>query len=386
MSEDAQFQCRHTGILQSSLTDKGCRIRIATTSEDPAWDDFLARTPGGHYVQTSLWAKAKALLNWRAVRVVVMRDKHVVAGAQMLIRSLPLYGAVGYVSKGPLSATSEDDFELTKHIIDQLHKVAKTNGVQYLAIQPPNNGEALAQYLPSWGFEPSSREIMPTATVLLDLSLDLDEILSQMRKKTRQYIRRGLREEIAVRLGSRDDLPAFYRLLVKASERRNYTTYSEAYFSELWDVFKPHNYIQLFLAEYKREAVAALLVMAFGDTVVTKTIGWSGLYGDRQPNELLYWKVIEWAKAQGYRFYDFEGIEPEVAKLVAFEEALPDSLRRTPSFFKLGFGGQVTLLPQVYDHIYNPFLRWGYTSVLSKVSSSTVITRVEDAIRGIRRR
>ena len=78
------------------------QLRVAHETEDPAWDTFLAETPGGHHVQTSLWAQVRAAAGWRAVRVVARRGDGIVAGAQVLIRPLPLVGAIGYVPRGPL--------------------------------------------------------------------------------------------------------------------------------------------------------------------------------------------------------------------------------------------------------------------------------------------
>ena len=58
------------------------RIRVSEDGEDPQWDAFLAETPGGRYVQTSLWARIKSTLKWNAVRVVD-DGQCIVAGGQM---------------------------------------------------------------------------------------------------------------------------------------------------------------------------------------------------------------------------------------------------------------------------------------------------------------
>ena len=79
-----------------------------------------------------------------------------------------------------------------------------------------------------------------------------------------------------------------------------------------------------------------------------------------------------WAKAHGYHTYDFEGIEIEAAKMVLNNEPLPDSLKQTVTSYKLGFGGQVKLFPQAYDHVYSPFLRWGYDTVFPRIASMAV--------------
>lgn len=155
------------------------QVRVSDELEEPDWDAFLATTPGGHHVQTSLWARVKAPLGWRVARIIVTRGERIAAGAQLLLRSLPLIGSIGYVPKGPLFAV--DDPVLTRLVIRELHRVARAYRTQYLVLQPPADGEALAQQLPRWGFRPSSVEVTPTATVLLDLTQDLDDLLAQMK-------------------------------------------------------------------------------------------------------------------------------------------------------------------------------------------------------------
>ena len=78
-----------------SAAGAGYRTRVSYESDDPAWDAFLAATPGGDHLQTSLWAQVKAPFGWRAARVVVTRDDRIVGGVQLLIRPLPLLGRLG---------------------------------------------------------------------------------------------------------------------------------------------------------------------------------------------------------------------------------------------------------------------------------------------------
>jgi lipid II:glycine glycyltransferase (peptidoglycan interpeptide bridge formation enzyme) len=366
--------------LVETVVNVGYQVRVSQETEDPDWDAFVAETAGGHHVQTSLWAQVKASLGWRAARVVVTQDEHIVAGAQVLMRRLPLAGAIGYVPRGPLCAV--DDPGLIKLVINGLHQIAGDHRVQYLVVQPPGNGQTLARQLPCWGFRPSAiRGVQPPATVLIDLRMDLDDILAQMKKKTRYSIRRGLREGITVREGTAEDLPTFYRLMVATSQRQQFSLYPEAYFVEMWRVLHPHGYIRLFVAEYAGEAVSAFLVVPFGDTVVSKVGGWSGCHGRRKPNEVLDWAVIRWAKSHGYCYYDFEGIDPLAARALTDGESLPNSLHQTPTSYKLGFGGQVTLFPPAYDYVYNPLLRWVHTMVSPKIASSSLVKNALSRLR-----
>jgi lipid II:glycine glycyltransferase (peptidoglycan interpeptide bridge formation enzyme) len=348
----------------------GYHIRISHAAEDPEWDAFLAETPGGHHVQTSLWAQVKAALGWRIARIVVTQGEHIVAGGQVLLRPLPVVGAIGYVPRGPLFAV--DDPVLAELVINELHQVARVHRVQYLVVQPPCNGEALAHSLSTWGFRPSKIEVAPTATVVIDLSMDLDDILGQMKSKTRYNIRHGQRKGITVREGTERDLSTFHRLLVATSRRQKFPSEPEEYYVKMWRVLGSRGYAKLFLGELEGEPVSALLAISFGDTVIYKRGAWSGCHGGRHPNYVLQWAAIMWAKSHGYHYYDLEGIELEAALAIMDDEPIPDSLKQSVTSFKLGFGGEMVLHPGAYDYVYHPLLRRAYNIVFPKIANWSV--------------
>jgi lipid II:glycine glycyltransferase (peptidoglycan interpeptide bridge formation enzyme) len=102
---------------------------------------------------------------------------------------------------------------------------------------------------------------------------------------------------------------------------------------------------------------------------------WSGLYGTFKPNELLDWEVIKWAKTQGYRYYDFEGIDFKVAKIIQEGNALPDSCQQTPTSYKLGFSQQVVLFPSAYEYVYHPVIRWIYNKLAPRLSKFEAVRK-----------
>ena len=357
------------------------QVRISDAIEDPSWDDFVAQTHGGEHHQTSWWAQVKAFLGWRAVRMVVTREEHVVAGAQVLIRPLPIGGAIGFVPRGPVAASGEP--VLLHHVLDTLCQVARTHRIQYLVVEPPWQGEALAGQLPQWGFRPSSVRILPPATVRLDLTQDTDALLAHMKPKTRYNLRLGERKGIVVREGTERDVGTFYRLLHSTAQRQAFTVCSEDYYARMWRILSPRGCIKLFLAEYAGDVVSVLLALPFGDTVTFKRGGWSGDHGNNHPNEVLHWTAILWAKSQGYHYYDFDGVERPVARAVLNSDP---GARRSISSFKLGFSPQVTLFPAPYDYIYNPLLRWTYTTVYPQIAHRPIMATTKAAVRRAVRR
>jgi lipid II:glycine glycyltransferase (peptidoglycan interpeptide bridge formation enzyme) len=356
-------------------------VKSSDEIQDPEWDAFVARVPGGHHVQTSLWGQVKALLGWRVARVLVTSQGHIMAGAQLLIRPMPLVGIVAYLTKGPVCVS--EDVGLAELVIDEICRVSRARHVQLLAIQPPDNGQAMVSLLssPPGGFHPSSLELAPTATILIDLAPDLDEILARMKRQTRQNIRRSERQGISVHEGTERDLDTFYDLYVATSQRQEFSVQPAEYYIRMWQLFEPRGYIKLFMAQYGAEAVSALLIVPFGNTVIAKRLGWSGHYADRRPNEAVFWSAIQWAKSHGYSFFDFEGIDPMGARAVLRGEPLPESLQHSPDFFKLGFGGQVVLYPEPYDQVYNPILRWAYRKTAPRIGGKSVASRLLDSLR-----
>ncbi len=66
--------------------------------------------------------------------------------------------------------------------------------------------------------------------------------------------------------------------------------------------------------------------------------------------------MIKWAKAKGYRYFDFGSVNRKTAFSVKQKETLPKEIIKTPSFFKLGFGGEIVYLPEANVYIPNVIL------------------------------
>jgi lipid II:glycine glycyltransferase (peptidoglycan interpeptide bridge formation enzyme) len=338
------------------------RSRVSLDAHDPAWEAFLRVAPGGHYMQGGEWAEFKLAFNWTVARLTLLRGSDVVAGAQVLLRRLPALGAIGWAPKAPV--LGEPDPDLIERTLEELRRLVKRHRVRVLMLQPPPDHGGLLEALQRWGYRSSPVEMAPRATILIDLHADLDSIQAEMRRKTRQHIRKGLRDGIAVREGDERDLDAFYRLHTATGRRQSFSPYPERHFTTLWDAFRPTGGVRLFLAEHDDEVVSGLVLLIHGDTVHTHAMGWSGRHAHRMPNEVLYWSAIAWSKERGYRCWDFTWIDPRAGDAIVSGEALPDDLRRSVTFFKLGFGGTVTVLPAAYDYVDNPALRVAFRSLL----------------------
>jgi lipid II:glycine glycyltransferase (peptidoglycan interpeptide bridge formation enzyme) len=168
----------------------------------------------------------------------------------MLIRHLPLVGAVGYVPLGPV--LSEDRSDIAEAVVEHLKWLAREQGIIYLAVQPPQQHQAFTSRLQSLGFSPCFVNLAPTASVVIDLSKDLDQLLAKMRRTTRYNVRYGQRKGVKVREGEHQDLRTFHQLLLATARRQgNFKPLHWEYLQELWRLFSPGGHLKMFLAEYE---------------------------------------------------------------------------------------------------------------------------------------
>lgn len=333
---------------------------------NPEWDAFVDQAPGGHHVQTTLWARAKAVLGWRAARIVLYRDGRIVAGCQVLLRDLPGVGAIAYAPRGPL--VDGNDRALIELVLSGLHELASRERILLLKTQPPAGRWDIAEVLEVAGLRPSELDAGPTATVLVNLRRPTEEILAGMRAGTRSNVRKAERKGVIVRVGREDDFEAFAALVEGTSRRQGFVPYPARYYRAMWELFAPTDHACLLLAEHGGQPLSAVLLLAYGDSAIYKMGGWSGERGTIHPNELLHWNAMQWARERGYRTYDLEGIPIGVARALLRGEA-PEEARRGTAHFKLGLGGEVTLFPGAYDYAYRPLLAHAIARLAPRLSN-----------------
>ena len=317
-------------------------------------------------------------MGYRTRRFVLDDGNVIVGGAQLLIRPLPLGGSVAYVPLGPVLGSASP--EIVENLVARIHSIAERQKIIYLAVQAPRGQEALNANLQACGFSSSLVDVAPNASVLLDLSQSLDALLGKMHKTTRYDIKAAQRKGITVRQGSEGDLGILQRLLLATANRQQFRTLDEKYLSQVWRLFSLREHIKMFVAEYEGQPISAAVVMAFGDTATYWKGGWSGEHGNRYPNEALQWTAIQWAKAQGYRYYDMGGIPRALAKAVLDGESVRKQGNYSVGFYKLGFGGQVELFPQALGYVYHPLLR----RIWSAISRSPRLPRIKHFLNKVR--
>lgn len=306
------------------------------------WDE-LVLAAGAGYHQTSTWARAKATSGWSAHRLVV-RDVtgSAQAGAQLLMRG-PRTARLAYVPRGPVCRPGAH--ELLPDVLAGLSSACRRLRVHYMVMVPPYGSPegCRGRTEDGWTGAPDFTHPHTEATTVMDLTTDEDALLRGMTRKTRRNVQLAVKRGVDVVEGGRSDLGELHAVLSRTGERQSFAVPSLDFFTRVWDVMHPAGALRLFLVRRSGESVSAGLWITHDDTITFWRGGWAGSHGRDSPNQGMHWGVIRWAREQGLRSYDLEGVSRASADVVLAggPRDVPDSV----DAFKLGFGGRVDLSP-----------------------------------------
>jgi lipid II:glycine glycyltransferase (peptidoglycan interpeptide bridge formation enzyme) len=319
------------------------------TVDHQAWCKFITQHSKAHFMQSGEWGVLKSEFGWDANYVVVGDS-----GALVLFRKLPLGLKLAYIPKGPVG----EDWE---GLLPEVDAICRSHRAVFLKIEPDawDRGRA-GDRLKPFGFRPGFHSLQTRCTMLLDIHDEEDNILAQMKQKTRYNIRLASRKGVTVCPST--NIQTFMQMMKTTGKRDGFNVRSLAYYQRAFDLFYSVGKCELLVASFEDQPLAALMVFAQGERAYYLYGASSNSHRNRMPTYLLQWEAIRWAKKKGCNQYDLWGIPDEdVGTLEAQFSKRSDGLWGVYRF-KRGFGGQTKRSEQAWDLVYNPTLyavyRW----------------------------
>jgi len=227
--------------------------------------------------------------------------------------------------------------KISDNFLEEVKEIARQEGSIFFKIEPEKEIPNLKK---------SNKQIQPAKTIILDISKSEDELLNQMHSKTRYNIRLAQRKGIEIEQSNdQESLDVFVKLLKQTAQRDKFFLHPREYYQKMLDILG-QDMVKLFLAKHKNKIVAANLVCFFNQTATYLHGASDYKYRQLMAPYLLQWQTILKAKEQGFKYYDFGGIN---------EDKWPGVTR-----FKKGFNGQEVNYPGAYDLVYSKFWYWLY--------------------------
>lgn len=289
-------------------------MQIRMIDKSGEWNGAL-RNLGGTLYHSWEWGEARSTQGWRAWRILASESDSPRAAVQVLERRLPILGlSILYAPRG--IAARIDDYESVIAVGKWLKDFVRQRRGILLRADPfiLNTDERQKALYREGGFidlpHEWSRWNMPRSNMNVDISGTEEQILSNMRRRYREYISRAARSGLVIKAGCEgDQLRDFYSLLLKTSERQHFAVRDFKYYLEVRERFLRSGMGELFLGYDAAggKAVAGILCAYFSRTCYYLYGGFDWDSRQAHPNEPLHWQAIRWAKDRGCTEYDLMG-------------------------------------------------------------------------------
>ena len=383
------------GSSRAASNDRKVRV---IAREDPgaealhAWDLLVDRTPGTDVTQFSAWGVLRGRVGFTPLYLLAYQDGELVGGAQILTRRFPVLGSVGYLPYGPLVSPGAPAAEDIRHALVDALLLLTRRRMRILFIQPPEGAEDTSAELLRCGFRPSSAGIAPQGSIRIDLTADLAEIRSRFGKRLKSWTNRWESRGVTVRPGTEADVRLLSELMASSAQHQGYTPLPLDYITALYRELAATGHVVMFVGEVGGAPVAVDLMTGCGEMVRGRLSGF-----DRSSEAMrmsvpaaIRWEMIKWAKAQGYRWFDFGGLRPETlaALLDPGEpraEGGADSLP-TADQPKVTFGGTAFRYPTAVEMIRPAGLRMAYDLAWRSATGRRLFREAQSMLRGARGR
>jgi len=299
------------------------------------WNAFAAKEASdGGFLQSWNWGKFQQDLGRKIFRLAVMDSSKLIATALVVKHEMTLGFSYLYCPRGPVIDSNLDKTEITDFIFKAIAKIAKQEQAIFFRLDPPwqSNKELIENKFNFVG------DVQPKSTLILDLSLSEEKLLTQMKPKTRYNIKVAQKHEIKIveSDNSPEQFEQFWELLQKTSVRDSIKSHSKEYYRKMLKC----QGVSLVFARSGEKNIAANIMINFGRWEIYLHGASDYEYRDKMAPYLLQWQMIQEAKKAGCKYYDFWG---------APAKRWPGVTR-----FKQGFAPNLSLTQYIgaYDFVY----------------------------------
>jgi lipid II:glycine glycyltransferase (peptidoglycan interpeptide bridge formation enzyme) len=204
-----------------------------------------------------------------------------------------------------------------------------------------------------WNLRKSPTNVLPSDTVVIDLTRPQDALLRNMKPKTRYNVRlserKGVRVEQPGEAGLERELADWHRLMLETSRRHGIVSREYRYFHDLLRTgrgFGPRSPgLLLLLARKGGELAAGAIVAIYQGRAIYLYGASSYRLRHCMPAYALQWSIMQLARSEGCTTYDLFGIPPTADRSHPMH-----GLYR----FKNGFGGRRMHRRGCWDYPLSP--------------------------------
>ena len=215
-------------------------MKLLTPDRYEEYEQFLQENKKGHFLQSLKWAKVKDM--WKN-EVLIAEDENgrIKGSMSLLIRKVPIFPlTIMYSPRGPVCDIYDKD--TIKELVDGAKALAKKHKSYVLKIDPdvPADDEKFCKQMSELGFRFNKSKnfegVQPRFVFRKTITgMSEEEVLASYESKTRYNVRVAMRKGVTCRIGTKEDLPAFCKVMMDTGVRDGFIPRSLEYFEKMYD-------------------------------------------------------------------------------------------------------------------------------------------------------
>ena len=291
-------------------------LRAWHMTDAEAWNAFVEAAPYHAFPQLWEWGQVRAMGGWRPLRLAIGPSHgEPVAGAQLLLRRIPLLGwHLAYVPRGPVG--NLDDPDIRDGLLRALRTLGREERIATVRADPeaePSTPYGEALLADPWRSAP---KVQPPITRVLDLTIGEEALRADLKRKHRQYVNKAERAGVTIERFDGSEPPDvigpaladFNRIYRSTADRAGFVARQPFYYERVWSLFAPTGRVRLSFALLEGERVATIYHFTCGDRAVEAYGGMTDDGADARANYLLKWDAIAGFARAGFAVYDMWGL------------------------------------------------------------------------------
>lgn len=283
------------------------RVRIVDIDrlDVPQWNELLIRSEICDAFQTYEWARAlRNSLGVQPYFLTVYDNGHPIGGVMFLKKKVLGILSTYEVRGGPLYSGANRS-RVMKHILRTLGEKRKKSA--YMLFVPyPGANLSFAEMFKKEGYHP-----IIFRTLIVDLSRPIDDVWKALDKDARRGVRKAKRLGVEASVANTaKEWKEYYDLHLVHAQEKHYPPEPQSFYEEMFELHR-RNMCRLFVSKLEDRIIAGTLCLVYRENLVGIRGASSDAFRKFQPNNLAHWKSIEWAKENGVKIYDFDGLPLE---------------------------------------------------------------------------
>lgn len=257
------------------------------------WDEYVEISKTSTFFHQIKWKNViEKVLGYESFYLMAEEEKKIKGILPLfLIKSKFLGKVLISVPFGVYGGICADDEESSNALFKEAVKIAKEKDIDYLELRHLYENElGLLKNDIHWTF-------------IIEFPEKIEILWNGLKRKARGAIRKGVNSGLEVEIDSTNGLDEFYNIFAHSLRNLGSFILPFKYFKTIKEEFGEQ--IIISLIRYEGKVVAGILTFLFKDTIIPYYGGCIKSSLPYSPNNLMYWKLMEYGLEKGYKFFDF---------------------------------------------------------------------------------